>query len=469
MFGKLGRLVFILAVLDFLATQACLVLADYARRSLPFGRDLHDAGSFDNPYLHLILAVIFPSVFLALSVYDVRRDSLRGPVGDLRSLTMAVAAGTFVFAGVLYFSLREVPRLMVIYFFLFELASLSLIRLMAGLGLRIMHERGRPLSRILLVGSGEAAEAVALAVSSRLGSAVKFVGCAEDGAASGPQGLPVLGGLADVPRLVAEHDVDEVILALPSERYAAAESLAFSLLATPVRVRLVPDFLRLVVVQSSVETLGGMPLIGLREPRISGVQWAVKRLFDLALTTLGLLLALPAMLAIAIAIRLDTPGPVIFKQLRVGENGQPFWMYKFRTMASDAERHEPLVVLDERGRPRDYKHRGDTRVTRVGCWLRKTSLDELPQLFNVLKGDMSLVGPRPELRLIVNGYEDWQRQRLAVPPGITGWWQVSGRSDLPMHLNTQYDLYYIRNYSLWLDLKILWMTVWAVFRGQGAY
>ncbi|MBI3361009.1 MAG: sugar transferase, partial [Chloroflexi bacterium] len=121
-----------------------------------------------------------------------------------------------------------------------------------------------------------------------------------------------------------------------------------------------------------------------------------------------------------------------------------------------------------RGR-RVYKTPDDTRVTRMGRFLRRTSLDELPQLFNVLKGEMSLVGPRPEMQFIVEGYEPWQRGRLAVPPGITGWWQVSGRSNLPMHLNTQYDLYYIRNYSLWLDLMILWKTVGVVIRGQGAY
>ncbi|MBI4770058.1 MAG: sugar transferase [Chloroflexi bacterium] len=413
MFGKLRRVALTLALLDLLATQFALSAADLLRRLLPFGAQLDPTVPSDNPYLHLMLAVIFPAVFVTLSVYDVRRDTR--PVGDARSLTVAVAVGTFIFAGALYFSFRDVPRLMVIYFFFIELTLLALSRLLIGLGLRVLRDRGHPLSRILLVGTGEAAGAVALAVRSRLGSAVEFVGCADDGAASGPQGMPVLGGLADVPRLVADHAVDEVILALPSSRYGQAEALAFSLLASPVR------------------------------------------------------LAWPLMLLIGVAIRLDSPGPAIFRQLRVGENGRPFWMYKFRTMVSDAERHEPEVLLDEHGRPRDFKHRGDTRITRVGRWLRRASLDELPQLFNVLRGEMSLVGPRPELRLIVERYEAWQRQRLAVQPGITGWWQVNGRSNLPMHLNTQYDLYYIRNYSIWLDIKILWMTLGAVLRGEGAF
>jgi exopolysaccharide biosynthesis polyprenyl glycosylphosphotransferase len=230
----------------------------------------------------------------------------------------------------------------------------------------------------------------------------------------------------------------------------------------------VPDYLRLVVVQSSVESLGGMPLIGLREPRITGISWAIKRIFDLVVTLLLLLLTWPFLLLIALAIRLDSPGPIIFKQQRVGENGRFFRMYKFRTMFSDAEARGPQLGFDPKGRP-TYKWSGDTRVTRTGHFLRRTSLDELPQFFNVLKGEMSLVGPRPEMQFIVELYEPWQRQRLAVPPGITGWWQVNGRSDLPMHLNTQYDLYYIRNYSLWLDLKILLKTIGVVLRGQGAY
>jgi exopolysaccharide biosynthesis polyprenyl glycosylphosphotransferase len=166
----------------------------------------------------------------------------------------------------------------------------------------------------------------------------------------------------------------------------------------------------------------------------------------------------PILLAIAIAIKLSSPGPIIYKQQRVGENGRPFWVYKFRTMVPDADSH-----------PTPDKRRDDPRVTKIGKLLRRTSLDELPNLFNVLRGEMSLVGPRPEQVFIVEQYEPWQRQRLAVPPGLTGWWQVNGRSDLPMHLNTQYDLYYIRNYSLLLDIKILWKTIGVVIQGKGAY
>ncbi|RPI33345.1 MAG: sugar transferase, partial [Chloroflexota bacterium] len=172
---------------------------------------------------------------------------------------------------------------------------------------------------------------------------------------------------------------------------------------------------------------------------------------------------------IALAIKLDSPGPVIFKQLRAGENGRLFWIYKFRSMVVDADKQlQDVIRYDDSGRM-IHKLPGDPRITRVGHVLRRASLDELPQLINVLKGEMSLVGPRPELPMLVEQYEQWQRKRFAVPPGITGWWQVNGRSEKVMHLNTEDDLYYIQNYSILLDFQILVKTAWVVLRGKGAY
>lgn len=198
-------------------------------------------------------------------------------------------------------------------------------------------------------------------------------------------------------------------------------------------------------------------------------QRLVKRAFDLVVAALLALAALPVMLAIAIAIKLDSPGPVLFLQQRVGEGGRLFTMYKFRSMVKDAEERQAEVnVRDERGRL-IHKRPGDPRVTRLGRWLRRSSLDELPQLFNVLKGDMSLVGPRPEMPWIVAQYAPRQYRRFAVPQGLTGWWQVSGRANKVMHLNTEDDLYYIDNYSLWLDIVILCKTLWVVLQRKGAH
>jgi lipopolysaccharide/colanic/teichoic acid biosynthesis glycosyltransferase len=187
------------------------------------------------------------------------------------------------------------------------------------------------------------------------------------------------------------------------------------------------------------------------------------------MSTILILPALIVMGAVALAVWLDDPGPVFFRQTRVGENGRLFKMYKFRTMVVGAEKMQSQVGKEDLQGRSIHKTPDDPRVTRVGRFLRRTSLDELPQIFNVLKGNMSLVGPRPELPFLVAKYERWQRTRFMVPQGITGWWQVNGRSDRPMHLNTEDDLYYIQNYSLLFDLRILVMTIWVALRGQGAY
>ena len=194
-----------------------------------------------------------------------------------------------------------------------------------------------------------------------------------------------------------------------------------------------------------------------------------KRVFDLLLGSFALLLALPLMMLAALMIYLEDGSPVIFRQKRVGRDGRLFEIYKFRTMVKNAERLQSQVDQRDRDGNVIYKIRNDPRVTRVGRVLRRFSLDELPQLFNVLAGTMSLVGPRPELPALVANYESWQHKRFTVPPGMTGWWQIHGRSDRPMHLHTEDDLYYIQNYSIWLDLQIILRTLWIVIIGKGAY
>jgi lipopolysaccharide/colanic/teichoic acid biosynthesis glycosyltransferase len=175
------------------------------------------------------------------------------------------------------------------------------------------------------------------------------------------------------------------------------------------------------------------------------------------------------MIFIAILIKLEDSGPIFFRQKRVGENTQPFEMIKFRTMVQNAEALRTAIEkMDQDGNVM-HKHRGDPRVTQIGRFLRRFSIDELPQIFNVFLGKMSLVGPRPEMPFLVEKYKSWQYVRFTIPQGMTGWWQVTGRSDKPMHLNTQDDLYYIRNYSLWLDIKIIMKTFSTVILGRGAY
>ncbi len=191
----------------------------------------------------------------------------------------------------------------------------------------------------------------------------------------------------------------------------------------------------------------------------------LKRAFDLLFGFLALLLVLPIMALSMLLVYLDDGSPVIFRQKRVGKSGQLFEMLKIRTMVKDAERLQRQ--MEKHGS--SYKVQDDPRVTRVGRVLRRLSLDELPQLFNVLAGTMSLVGPRPELPSLAERYEPWQRKRFDVLPGMTGWWQINNRSEQPMYLHIEDDLYYIQNYSFWLDLRILARTVWIVLSGRGAY
>jgi exopolysaccharide biosynthesis polyprenyl glycosylphosphotransferase len=214
--------------------------------------------------------------------------------------------------------------------------------------------------------------------------------------------------------------------------------------------------------EAKVEEYAGVSMLDLRAPAISDYQRMTKRGFDIFVSILLLPLLIPVMVLISLLIKIFDPGPILFNKVRAGENGARFTMFKFRTMVVGADKMKSPTDAD-------HKQASDPRITAVGRLLRKTSLDELPQIFNVLKGEMSLVGPRPELLELVEKYESWQRTRFAVPPGITGWWQVNGRSDRPMHLHTEDDLYYIKHYSIWLDLQILVRTAWVVIVGRGAY
>ena len=213
----------------------------------------------------------------------------------------------------------------------------------------------------------------------------------------------------------------------------------------------------------------GIPMFDLRAPALSEVQRLIKRAFDIVLSLLALIPILPLMAIISLVILLDDGRPIFFRQKRVGENGRLFAMYKFRSMVKNAEQLQSQVEQKDENGNIIHKRRDDPRVTRVGRLLRRFSLDELPQIFNVLRGTLSLVGPRPELPYLVEKYQPWQRKRFAVPQGMTGWWQIHGRSDKPMHLHTEDDLYYVQNYSIWLDIQILIRTFWIIVRGKGAY
>ncbi len=256
---------------------------------------------------------------------------------------------------------------------------------------------------------------------------------------------------------------------MPPAQQDRIVKLSLQLQERPVMQHMVPSILDLAFARTPVQTLGGIPLISLRESALTVSQRIIKRSFDVFASAILLVLCAPIFGVIALVIRRESPGPIFFQQERIGEYGRRFQMLKFRSMNANAEKHWREVARRDAEGVLVHKHTDDPRITSVGRKLRRTSLDELPQLVNVLRGEMSLVGPRPEIPHIAAEYAPWQWQRFRVPPGMTGWWQVNGRSDKPMHLHTEDDLFYIQNYSFWLDLKILWLTVGTVVRGQGAY
>ena len=360
MLRKFESIIALLFVVDLLLTQVALYLSDVARRCIPLGKAIDPTRTFLNPYIYLLIALIWPLLFRALGVYDVKRaPSLRE---ELKTLMVAVPTAVFVFAGSLYLSFRDVSRLLVFYFFIIDLAFLASLRLLVGGILRALQAQGHYLSRVLIVGANEMGATVAGAIDSHLGLGFIWQGFVDDEEAPD---LPILGKMADIAEIVTRHDIDEVIIALPSAAYETVERVVYELQELPVRIRIVPDFLKLAVLRSSVESLAGIPLIGVREPVIDGLDRLAKRTFDVAVSAVGLLFAWPLMLLIALVIKLDSPGPVIFKQQRVGENGQLFWMYKFRTMVCGAQEVQCTMAVRREDGKTMYKVRDDPRVTRV--------------------------------------------------------------------------------------------------------
>ncbi|MGE5619868.1 MAG: undecaprenyl-phosphate glucose phosphotransferase [Sphingomonadaceae bacterium] len=468
--GFSNRFILFLFLADILLTELALYLAEMTRGVIPFGRESVGMSFLDT---HILIAVaLFWAFFLRLfGAYDPRR--LSSFVEEGRAVLLATMAGMLAMAAFFYlFNIDFRSRILFGYFFAIDLALLLNYRLLVRYVVRSLVAGGYTARRVVLVGATKVGRELSYIIRTQPWSGLMVVGFVDDDptlSGGDVEGFPVLGFSEQLPEIISSHQVDEVIVALPSKEHDKIAEIVLSLQVHPVRVRVVPDLFEMVSVRAQVEDFWGIPLIGLRDPVITGFDRTFKRVFDVVISSLLLLLLGPVMLLIALAVKLDSPGPALFKQRRVGENGRLFWMYKFRTMIQDADKLIPK--LEEEGIYANgvYKVKEDPRVTRIGHILRRMSADELPQLFNVLKGDMSLVGPRPEQPWIVERYEPWQRKRLSVMPGMTGWWQVNGRSDRPMFLNTEFDLYYIQNYSPILDLIILWKTIWVVLRGKGAY
>jgi exopolysaccharide biosynthesis polyprenyl glycosylphosphotransferase len=451
-----------LYLLDLGSSLLALFIAQHLRL-LPISTPITPVGVEAPAFVRILVVGVFAIILPATGLYDARRVTRAFAEAEL--VLLGVTLSGVILAGTLYLTYRELPRLMFIYL----LAVAPMLLLGHRLVLRLLYQAlrwGTQAPVAVIVGGGPLGSQAAKILAS---AGVRIAGFIDNGAKTQCEGYPVLAGLDGLPSVVEQKAVTDIVLALPLQAEEHLAHLLVSLWKLSLRIYMVPDFFSLGFSRIRVEHLGGLTMLGLREPVIDGFQRVAKRLLDLALGSMILVVALPVMGMIAVAIRLDSPGPVMFRQRRVGENGRLFVMFKFRTMVASAEHAQEVMNTHTASGQVIHKRRDDPRVTRVGRVLRRLSLDELPQLLNVLRGEMSLVGPRPELPWIVARYDPWQYQRLAVPQGMTSWYVVNGRSETPMHLNTEEDLRYVRNCSFFEDLKILWKSMGAVLRGRGAF
>jgi exopolysaccharide biosynthesis polyprenyl glycosylphosphotransferase len=367
-------------------------------------------------------------------------------------------------------------RLMIVQAAFIALALLLLSRLVIRLIRNRLHQRGIGVENVLLVGAGEISRHVIRTIVARPDLGYKLIGFVDDDPERNQKDIgrvAALGHTSEIARLIDAQAVDLVIVTLPSSAQTRILQIIQECERKNVLVRVVPDFFQLNMSQVKVEMLNGLPLLGVRREggfKRSGL--ILKRAMDILLTILLLPIAAPLMALTALAIKLDSPGPILFYQSRIGFNGREFKMIKFRSMVQNAEDLQDHYIERTSDDPEGKYERkdDDPRITNVGHFIRRSSLDELPQLFNVLKGEMSLVGPRPALAKEIALYKPWQLQRQMAPPGMTGLWQVSGRSDIPFEEKCLLDIYYIENWSLGLDLQILVQTAApSVLFGKGAY
>ena len=418
-----------------------------------------------------LLTVLLLITYRAAGLYDPRRS--RSWFDEMRAIVNGTAIGIVALVFVV-FVVRPLVYSRLIFFYAAILITLflGLSRLLKAFVLARLRRRGLAVDRVLIVGAGEVGRTVMRNLVAQPELGYQVVGFVDDNPEKGRTDIGrfrALGSVDNLPRVLEQEHIDEVIIALPWQAHRKIIRLVSECQRADVRVRIIPDLFQMSLSRVDVDDINGIPLIGVKEVSLAGLNLAIKRAMDVAIAGLGLILALPLMLLIALAIRLDSPGPVLFRQQRVGKGGQLFTMYKFRSMVEGADAIREELSLLRGVDARRFKLRDDPRVTRLGRFLRRTSLDELPQLYNVLRGEMSLVGPRPALPEEYARYQEWHKKRLEVLPGITGLWQISGRSEIPFDEMVLLDIYYAENWSPGLDLRILLQTIPKVLFGEGAY
>jgi exopolysaccharide biosynthesis polyprenyl glycosylphosphotransferase len=461
-----------IVALDIVMINVAMGLAYLLRYRLQWFVDV----VFDAPFsAYLLFCALFSVVIPLVLWFEKAYTHWRGRTWiDQVMLIMTAVATTLVLALAFAFAFRPLvySRLLLLEAGLFMVVLISLGRALALTVQAHRRRKGIGVRRIAIVGAGEVGRRVMRTLVARPDLGYHIVGYVDDNPDKGEGGLGRIKGLGDLdklPQIIDDENVDEVIITLPWTYQRRILSILRECERRHVAARLVPDLFQMSLSRVEVSDLGGVPLIEVQEIAFSKAELVMKRAMDIVGASLALLFGWPLYLLIALAIKLDSPGPVLFTQERVGKNYKRFTIYKFRSMRVGAENE--LASLKEAVEYNDitFKMRDDPRMTRVGRFLRRFSLDELPQFINALRGEMSLVGPRPPIPAEVEQYQPWHLNRLTVPPGLTGMWQVSGRSELTFDEMVLLDLYYIEHWSPWLDFAIIMRTFPTLVLGDGAY
>ncbi len=423
------------------------------------------AGMLPEFHHPLILYLITLPVIAVLWIFSFARSGLYGPrrnlgnLGELQRLLKAFAYLTIALMATSYLMRTEYSRVML---FMFIGISIPVSAFCRYLARRIAHATApvREVPRILIVGTGEVAARVITALGRLPGKPPETVGIVStDPLREGKfEGIEIVSSFEDIVETIGRLQADEVFFAAPELDRSHILEIISSVKNREVHYRLVTDLFEIAIGVTSDDDLARLPIVEIGYGEPGTMHRITKRFMDILVSSALILLLLPLMTVIYFLQLAGKNGSPVFTQKRVGLKGKEFTLYKFRTMKPDSDEYEVAPISMD-----------DSRVTRLGRLLRRTSLDELPQLFNVIRGNMSLVGPRPEMPFIVEKYSNWQRHRLDVKPGLTGMWQIMGRKELPLHDNLEYDYYYIRNQSLMLDFTILIRTIAIIFKGRGAY
>jgi exopolysaccharide biosynthesis polyprenyl glycosylphosphotransferase len=433
--------------------------------------------TFAEPYSdylgqQVVLVILLLFTFAQHKVWRRRRGEFW--VDEMSRIFSATASGiALMMIFTFFFQPSPFSRLMLVWAFLFIVLFVGAARLIRRWTMSLLYRQGKLADRVLVVGSGEVGRGVIRTLLARPDLGFRVVGYLHDGRGENNIGsgrIPSLGDFRNLENVLQrQENLHSVFIALPGDMHQQMMALLDVTQAHGIRAHVVPDLLQLSLNHVEFINMAGVPMLGVRETPISPLSITLKRIMDMAIVIILLVPAGLLAMLIAIAIRLDSPGPILYRGPRIGRDGKPFQMLKFRSMVLGAEEQKDSLREQNEADGPIFKMRDDPRLTRVGRWLRRSSMDELPQLYNVFRGQMSLVGPRPPLPEEVAQYKPWQHQRLSVIGGMTGLWQVSGRSDLTFDELCLLDIYYIENWSVTMDLRILLQTIPHALFGRGAY